>query len=192
MNPTMVISILLGAMLLLCLHFDRRRSERDIRDEENSIAAGFKKWLIGSDASLPPAPAEPATMPEVQKTFLRVNGSIPPELWNRLGTALLSNLPAGAQVTAALDVSFAIDANKTQTVTDNLHYLISELELSGLRIARIEQSKGTVTPVLAEPARRPKKSRGWRIVIRFVDVNPLLQSLLSLSRRLGLARAGQS
>jgi hypothetical protein len=48
-----------------------------------------------------------------------------------------------------------------------LSYLISELELSGLHIARVDQ---------------PKKPRRLRVVIRFRDMNPLLQSLLCLSR----------
>jgi len=43
MTPTVVILLWLGATLLLSLHFDRRRTERDWPAEENSAAAGFKK-----------------------------------------------------------------------------------------------------------------------------------------------------
>src|ERR1700680_2633354 len=105
MNPTIVTAVFLAVTLLLALHFDRRRSERDMRAEENSVATGLKKWLVGDRDSLAPAPDAPAAMPEAEKTLLRVSGSVAPESWNRLGTALLSKLPRGAQVSAALDVS---------------------------------------------------------------------------------------
>lgn len=192
MNPAIAIPILLAVMLLLTLHFDRRHSERDMRAEENSVAAGFKKWLMGGTHDfLPAAPDGPAEMPEAEKTLLRVSGSVAPESWDRLGTALLSNLPPGAHVRAALDVSFAIDTNQIETVTANLNYLISELELSGLRIARVDRDPGRVKPVLMVPAQCPKKSANRRVVIRLRELNPLLQSLLCVSRWPDPSRAVQ-
>lgn len=167
MNPMIVTLLSLDGILLLLLYFDRRRSERDWRDEESSIAAGFKKWRVGSHHSRSPEPQPVAAPPEPAKTQWRVSGSVPLKTWNTLGTALLSNLPSGAQVNAAVDVSFAIDANQARIVTANLTHLISGLELSGLHITRVD------------PPQKPKR---LRVVIRFRDMNPLLQSLLCLSR----------
>jgi hypothetical protein len=93
-------------MLVLSLHLDRRRRERDSRVEDNSVAAGFKKWLLGSHDSVA---STTQAMPEVPKALLRVSGNIPPESRNLLASALLANLPADAQVKAALDVSLAVD-----------------------------------------------------------------------------------
>ncbi len=179
MNPTVFIAILLAAMLLLSLLIDRRRSERDWRAEESSMATGIRKWLMGNPEAPVPA-AEPAQIPEGNHTLLRVSGNVPPEHWNRLGSVLQSKLPSGTEVSAALDVSFAIDATQARSVTANLNYLISELELSGLRIA-VEQAKGKVTAPLVE---RPRKARRCRVVIRFHEsdkINPLLKSLLWLA-----------
>ena len=175
MNPTVVI-VILGAVLLLSLYFDRRRGERDLRAEESSVAIGFKKWLLGSHDA--PLPAEPAALPEVPKTLLRVSGSVPPEMWNRLGTEWLAKLPSGAQVSVALDVSFAVDASQAQEVTANLSYMISELELSGLRIALVDQGQGRVPLPLAEPGGLAKRSKPRRVIIRFRELNPLMQALL--------------
>jgi hypothetical protein len=165
MNPTIVI-VVLSAMLVLSLHLDRRRRERDSRVEDNSVAAGFKKWLLGSHDALPPM-TESASIPEVPKTVLRVSGNVPPESWSKLGAALLTNVPSDVPITAALDVSFAIDACKARAVATNLDELISELELPGLRVARVDP---------------PIKRANRRVVIRLRNMSPRLQALLCVDR----------
>ena len=159
MNPTVLI-VVLSAMLVLSFHLDRRRRQRDCRAEDSSVAAGFRKWLMGSPNArvLTPQP-----MPEIPKTVLRVSGSVPPESWNMLGTALLSTVPSRAPVSASLDVTFMIDRRRADAVTATLNSLIAELELSGLRIKRVDA---------------PKKFKLRRVVIRFRDLNPLLLALL--------------
>jgi hypothetical protein len=162
MNPTVVIVMLL-AMLVLSFHFDRRRRERDVRAEDSSVAAGFKRWLVGShDAHA--VILQP--MPEPHQARLRVSGSLPPESWNVLATALLANLPSDAPVTSAIDVSFAVDANRAGFVAANLTELISEFEASGLRVARIDP---------------PKRRANRRVVIRLRNLSPRLQVLLGVS-----------
>jgi len=105
---------------------------------------------------------------------LRVSGSVSLEALESLGAALLANLPSSAQANAAVDVSFAIDANQARGVAANLSHLISVLDLAGLRIARVDP---------------PRKTKPVRVVIRFRDLNPLLQSLLRLSMpNMGLRR----
>ena len=188
MNPTVLLAILLSAMLLLSLLIDRRRSERDWRAEESSMATGFQKWLLDCDHPLA-ALSEPVDRPERKQTLLRVSGNVPPEHWSRLATVLQAKLPSGMEVSAALDVSLAIDASQGQSVTQSLNYLISELELSGLRIALVEQAQAKTT---APQAERPRKSRRCRVVIRFHEsdkINPLLKSLLWLApaRPVGMA-----
>jgi hypothetical protein len=162
MNPTIVI-VMLSAMLVLALHFDRRRRERDSRAEDSSVAAGFKRWLLGSnDAHM----MAPQAMEEVSTTRLRVRGSLPPESWSMLATALLANVPSDAPVTAAVDVSFAIETNHARAVAANLNALISELALSGLSV---------------EPVDPPRKFASRRVVIRLRNLSPRLQVLLGVS-----------
>lgn len=163
MNPTIVIVMLL-AMLVLSFHFDRRRQERDARAEDSSVAAGFKRWLIGSH-DVHAEMAHPAE--QLPKTRLRVRGSLPPESWSTLATALLASLPADATVNAAVDVSFAIDANQAPVVVNNLNSLISEHELSGLRVARFDP---------------PRKFTSRRVVIRLQNLSPRMQALLCVNR----------
>ena len=163
MNPTVIIVMLL-AMLVLSFHFDRRRLERDSRAEDSSVAAGFKRWLVGShDAHA--TIRQP--MPEPHQARLRVSGSLPPESWNILATALLANLPSDASVTSAIDVSFAVDANQAGMVAANLTDLISEFEASGLRVARIDP---------------PRKRANRRVVIRLRNISPRMQALLCVNR----------
>jgi hypothetical protein len=163
MNPTVIIVMLL-AMLVLSFHFDRRRRERDSRAEDISVAAGFKRWLVGShdEHAEMPHPLEKAP-----QTLVRVRGSLPPGSWSTLATALVASLPSDAHVTAAVDVSFAIDANRAPAVTGNLNSLISELELSDLRVARIDP---------------PRKFVKRRVVIRFKNLSPRMQALLCVNR----------
>ncbi|MCK7510415.1 MAG: hypothetical protein MZV70_44435 [Desulfobacterales bacterium] len=70
-------------------------------------------------------PAVPETM------TLRVAGSIPPELWNRLGTKILPKLRSGAELQIGVDFRVSLKADAARTMTARLNQALNDLNLSG-------------------------------------------------------------
>ena len=61
---------------------------------------------------------------------LRLSGSIPPEVWNRLGTKVLPKLRAGANLKVSVEFSVDVDAKFAKNAEADLRQIIDELGLS--------------------------------------------------------------
>jgi len=84
---------------------------------EPSIPSGEK-----SDIEPPPA---------AQTCTLRLVGSIPPELWNRLGTKLLPKLRSGTELQVGVDFRVSIKADGARSMKAELSQALEDLGLSG-------------------------------------------------------------
>ncbi|MDH5669571.1 MAG: hypothetical protein OEY86_16350, partial [Nitrospira sp.] len=86
-----------------------------------------------------PSPAEPQPiipepetptppLPGVKRT-LRITGSIPPEVWNRLGTKLLPKLRSGSELRLGLDFTVDLDADQVAPIQIELRQVLQDLNL---------------------------------------------------------------
>ena len=57
-----------------------------------------------TDPSVPPVP------PIGRKTTLKLSGTVPPEVWNRLGTRILPKLRSGDGLSVGIEFSVSVDA----------------------------------------------------------------------------------
>ena len=87
-----------------------------------------------SPAPEPPLPAptpEPSRpdAPEANKTTLRLTGTIPPEVWNRLGTKVLPKLRQGEELTLAIDCSVRVDGRMARNAAAEIRQALADLDL---------------------------------------------------------------
>ena len=81
----------------------------------------------------------PALAPDLQTCTLRLVGTIPPEVWNRLGTRVLPKLWAGNDLRVGVDLSVTLSPALAQSMAAELHQLLQDLGLEGrLRIKPVE------------------------------------------------------
>ena len=69
---------------------------------------------------------------------LRLTGTIPPEIWNRLGTKVLPKLRSGHGLSVGIELSVNVDAARAAAMEAELRQVLSELDL-GDRV-RLENS----------------------------------------------------
>jgi hypothetical protein len=80
---------------------------------------------------------EPQPMPEPQPqpppsphaTNLRLVGTVPPEVWNRLGVKLLSKLRSGDNLKVGVDFSVTVKGEIAQSMETELHQALEDLGL---------------------------------------------------------------
>jgi hypothetical protein len=78
--------------------------------------------------SLPPTTfAGATTTPKQAATVVSVVGTVPLEVWNRLGTKLLPKLRVGRELRLGLDLSVTVDSNASTGLTDELREVIQDL-----------------------------------------------------------------
>ena len=80
----------------------------------------------------------PEPSPGTQKTTLRLTGTVPPEVWNRLGTKLLSKLRSGDDLSVGINFSVSISSQFAQNMEKDLRQILNDLGLGGQ--VRIERS----------------------------------------------------
>ncbi|MEW6187318.1 MAG: DUF499 domain-containing protein [Thermodesulfobacteriota bacterium] len=66
-----------------------------------------------------------------QTNTLRLQGTIPPEIWNRLGTKIIPKLKSAGNVQVGVEFSVIVDGNQARTLQNELNTIIEELGLSG-------------------------------------------------------------
>jgi hypothetical protein len=75
--------------------------------------------------------------PTAQATTLRLVGTVPTEVWNRLGTKLLPKLRQGDNLKVGVDFSVTLKAEVAQTMEADLRQALADLQLSDrIRIER--------------------------------------------------------
>ena len=85
-----------------------------------------------------PVPSEPPSSPPSGTAApsasdgvatIRLNGTIPPEVWNRFGTKVLPKLRSGSDLQVDVDVSFGLDAKAAATTVADLRQALDDLEI---------------------------------------------------------------
>ena len=73
---------------------------------------------------------EPKAGPTSQTVTLTLRGSIPPEIWNRLGTKLIPKLRSGSELTAQVNFSVTLDSKAVASFESELRQILEDLGLS--------------------------------------------------------------
>lgn len=74
-----------------------------------------------------PGPEPPTSQPDATLTL---SGTIPPELWNRLGTKLIPKLRSGKSLTASVQLSVDFPANQTGRLREEISQILDGLGLA--------------------------------------------------------------
>ena len=70
--------------------------------------------------------------------MLRLTGTVPPEVWNRLGTKLLPKLRAGEELSVGIEFTVSVRSQFAQNMETELRQVLGDLELAGQ--VRVERS----------------------------------------------------
>lgn len=76
----------------------------------------------------------PTVLP--QTCTLRLTGTIPPELWNRLGTKLIPKLRSGDDLVARVEFSLNVSSQQAQSLEMELRQILDDLGLNSVQIQR--------------------------------------------------------
>ena len=80
-----------------------------------------------------PAPGpepRPELTPGAPTRTLRLVGTVPPEVWNRLGTKILPKLRTGSELRIGLDFSVTVKAEGAASLASELRQVLQELGLT--------------------------------------------------------------
>ncbi len=86
----------------------------------------------GPDPAFPPEPEAkpgPAPLPGGQTRIVRLAGTVPPEVWNRLGTKILPKLRSGTDLRIGVDFSVTVSAASAESLVADLRQVLQELGL---------------------------------------------------------------
>ena len=91
----------------------------------------------GPEPEPEPGP-DPEPTPVAEKTILRLAGTVPPELWNRLGTKVLPKLRSGDDLSVGIEFSVSVSSQFARNMETELQQILDELELSNtIRVQRL-------------------------------------------------------
>ena len=133
--------------------YDRVWFEEQISSDEVSFDAGVflltkakaKALKVGAKAEpgavVSPVPEpvieeveeierERESEPGVQTRTLRLVGTVPPEIWNRLGTKIIPKLKSGSDLKIGIDFSITINTESARGLESDLRQIIEDLGLS--------------------------------------------------------------
>jgi hypothetical protein len=81
--------------------------------------------------AIPPAPVPGAgPKPAASTRTLHLSGSVPPEVWNRLGTKILPKLRSGSELKIGLDFSVTVPGETAEGFVAELRQILQELNLA--------------------------------------------------------------
>ncbi len=79
---------------------------------------------------LTPRSREPPPQPVADTKTLRLAGTVPPEVWNRLGTKILPKLRSGSELKIGLEFSVTVNADSAGSLAAELRQILQELGLA--------------------------------------------------------------
>jgi len=69
--------------------------------------------------------------PTAQTNTLHLKGTVPPEIWNRLGTKVIPKLKSAGNLEVKVDFSVTLDTTQATGLQTDLNHILEELGLSG-------------------------------------------------------------
>jgi hypothetical protein len=69
--------------------------------------------------------------PGIQTRTLHLVGTVPPEIWNRLGTKIIPKLKSGSDLKIGVDFSVTVSIDSARRVESDLRQIIEDLGLGG-------------------------------------------------------------
>jgi hypothetical protein len=101
----------------------------DLQEEtRGGISGESEESAAPSDVEgIGPRPGEVA--PAAKRT-LRVSGSVPPEVWNRLGTRLIPKLKSGGDLRLGINATITVESSVASSVKKDLEQALTDLGLS--------------------------------------------------------------
>jgi hypothetical protein len=82
---------------------------------------------VGPEPPQPPICPGPGPAPATKT--IRLTGTIPPELWNRLGTKIIPKLKTGSDLSMGIDFCVTINADLSKGVENDLRQILADLGL---------------------------------------------------------------
>jgi hypothetical protein len=79
--------------------------------------------------------------PGIQTRTLRLVGTVPPEIWNRLGTKIIPKLKLGSDLKIGVDFTVTINADSVRNMESELRQILEDLGLKAK--IQIEESDST-------------------------------------------------
>ena len=77
--------------------------------------------------------------PGIQTRTLRLVGTVPPEIWNRLGTKIIPKLKSGSDLKIGVDFSVTVSADSARGIESDLRQILEDLGLKGkIQIEQME------------------------------------------------------
>lgn len=74
---------------------------------------------------------EKGLAPGAQTRTLHLVGTVPPEIWNRLGTRIIPKLKSGSDLRIGVDFSVTVSADSARSVESDLRQILEDLGLKG-------------------------------------------------------------
>ena len=85
--------------------------------------------------------SDPEPTPGTAKTTLRLVGTVPPEIWNRLGTKVLPKLRFDDDISIGIEFSVSVGATFAKNMESELRQILNDLDL-GDRVRLEKSSEG--------------------------------------------------
>jgi hypothetical protein len=95
----------------------------------SALPAPLERQFRGQNGSL--KEAGPCPVPAIETRTIRLVGTVPPEVWNRLGTKILSKLRSGADLKVGVEFSVTVNAASAGSLVSELRQILQELGLAG-------------------------------------------------------------
>lgn len=73
----------------------------------------------------------PSPLSGTEQKTIRLVGTVPPELWNRLGTKLLPKLRSGSDLKVGVDFSVTVNRDVATSLTSDLRQILDDLGITG-------------------------------------------------------------
>ena len=86
--------------------------------------------LVSNPSPRPSRARQPGPEPGATTKTLRLVGSVPPEVWNRLGTKILPKLRSGSDLRIGLEFTVTVKADTAGSLAAELQQILQELGLS--------------------------------------------------------------
>jgi hypothetical protein len=79
---------------------------------------------------VPPPPVPPIGVEPGAPVVIRLSGSIPPEIWNRVGNKLIPKLRTGEALDVALGLTVKVNAAQRANFIADIRQILSDLGLA--------------------------------------------------------------